>query len=213
MDEQLTIPMSDKYHKEALSFWNCGKIVQHSEHRCEDGQLLTSPITYLFRHSAELLLKALIIRDATNVYGYDITKVEFPPHNRLLSSMHSLQSLYDTWVQLVSYMLINPVDKDLDERICTMIQRVDACDPFSTFFRYPYDKQGNENTKNFIEPIDEDKLSYLPCGIGAILYHEGIENFSCWHGDDKMAWLEIDLDILISELNFLYTGKKTSPLF
>ena len=58
----------DKYYKEALSFWHCGKVSQYSGPRLEDEQLLSSPIIFLFRHSSELLIKALIIRDASKLY-------------------------------------------------------------------------------------------------------------------------------------------------
>lgn len=208
MEEQLNATINDKYYDESLSFWTCGKIVQLSDLRYEDEQLLSSPIIYLFRHSAELLIKALIIRDAINLYGYDISEVKFPPHNRLLTSMHSLKALYDTWQEVLSCMMVNPIDGELNKKIQTIIQRVDDCDPFSTFFRYPYDKEGQENTKNFTKPAEENDLFHLPCSIGAIIHHEGIEKFSCWQGDDKISWLEIDLDILISKLNLLYKGKE-----
>ena len=207
MCEQTT-KISDRYYNEALSFWHCGKIAQCSNRRYEDEQLLSSPIIYLFRHSAELLLKALIIRDATNLYADDINIVKIPPHNRVLSSMHSLKALYETWTAVLSTMLMNPIDVDLDKMVCTIIERVDNCDPVSTFFRYPYNKQGNQNLKAFVTPIDDSILFHLPCSIGAIIHHEGVENFSCWHGNDEIAWLESDLDILVSKLSFFYTGKE-----
>lgn len=53
----------DEFYSEALSFFNCARIVQESPDRISDSQMLSSPIIYLFRHSAELLLKALIIRE------------------------------------------------------------------------------------------------------------------------------------------------------
>lgn len=202
--------ISDRYYNEAISFWNSGKIVQCSDMRYNDEQLLSSPIIYLFRHSAELLLKALIIRDATNLYANDVNDVKLPPHNRTLSSMHSLKALYETWTTVLSSMLINPIDADLNRKIFTIIERIDDCDPISTFFRYPYDKKGNENSKQFVTPIDDNDLMHLPCSIGAIVYHEGVENFSRWRGSDEIAWLEIDIDVLVSKLNLLYTGKELS---
>lgn len=207
MSEQIS-NISDGYYNEALSFWRCGKIVQYSDMRYEDEQLLSSPIIYLYRHSAELLLKALIIRDATNLYIDDINLIKFPPHNRVLSSMHSLKALYETWTTVLSSMLVNPIDVDLNKKICTIIERVDNCDPISTFFRYPFDKQGNKNLKTFVTPVDDSDLIHLPCSIGAIIRHEGVDHFSRWYGNDEIAWLEIDLNILLSKLTFFYTGEE-----
>lgn len=46
----------------------------------------------------------------------------------------------------------------------------------------------------------------MPCSIGAIVGHEGVENFSRWRGDDKIAWLEIDLNKLVVNLICIFIG-------
>lgn len=207
MSEQIAT-INDKYYNESLSFWHCGKIVQCSDMRSEDEQLLSSPIIYLFRHSAELLLKALIIRDAKNIYADDINVVKLPPHNRVLSAMHSLKALYETWTEVLSFKLVNPIDVDQNKKIFTIIERVDNCDSTSTFFRYPFDKKGNENSKTFVSSVNDRDVIHLPCSIGTIMHSEDVENFSCWHGNDEIAWLENDLDILVSMLNLFYAGKE-----
>lgn len=196
----------NKYFKEALSFWHCGKVVQTSEARFEDEQFLSSPIIYLFRHSSELLLKALIIRDASKLYAYDIRDVKFPPHNNKLSSMHSLKELYETWIMILDSLIVPPIDSELDKKIRKIIDRQEKCDHNSTFFRYPYDKSGKENKKIFVTPVDQRDLMRMPCSIGAIVGHEGVENFSRWRGDDKIAWLEIDLNKLVVNLICIFIG-------
>ena len=67
-----SILSSDKYYVEAMSFYHCGEVAQYSGARYDDEQLLFSPINDLFRHSIELLLKALIIREAEHQYAQDI---------------------------------------------------------------------------------------------------------------------------------------------
>lgn len=200
----------DKYYKEALSFWRCGKVVQSSGARLEDEQLLSSPIIFLFRHSAELLIKALIIRDASKLYVDDIKDIKLPPHNNKLSSMHSLKELYDTWTAILASMIVNPIDSDLNKKICEIIEQEEKYDSSSTFFRYPYDKKGNENRKNVITRVNKRDLMTVPCSIGAVMAHEGVENFGRWRGDNKIAQIEINLDKLIVIFICFFAGLELS---
>lgn len=101
--------------------------------------------------------------------------------------MHSVKALFETWQVLLSYKLLLPTKEDCLEEISDIIQRVDDCDSFSTFFRYPFDKKGNKNIKEFVEDIDDNLLCAIPCSIGAILHNEGPENFKVWHGNNEMA--------------------------
>ena len=198
---------NDKYYTDAIAFHNAGTIIQKSESRFQDSQLLSAPIIYLFRHSAELLIKGLIIRSATNLYEGDVNTVYFPPHKRKLTQMHSLKALLETYMYLGSEMLI-PTLTDVEYNdLLTLVERIDACDPVSTFFRYPYNKNGLENSREFVTPITEELLSEVPCCIGAAIDHYGSENYLCWHGDSAVAWLEYELDELVSMLVQLYAGK------
>lgn len=197
-----------EYMKEALSFYKSGKIIQSSEMRLNDEQLLSGPIIYLFRHTVELLLKALIIRDAVDQGISKWNTYLFPPNMRSISSMHSIKALYESWKDLLSYKLISPIEKVDTNRLLEVINRIEKCDSSSTFFRYPFDKKTNKNNKVFAEDMDEEKLYSLPCSIGAIVHHEGPENFKCGRGDEQVAWLELDLDWLIERLYLYYTGKE-----
>ena len=51
------------FFKEAISFYKSAQLVQESDFRIRDDETdLFGPVVYLFRHAAELLFKALIIR-------------------------------------------------------------------------------------------------------------------------------------------------------
>lgn len=199
---------SEKFFEEAMSFWKSGRIIQHSPKRFKDEQFLSAPIVYLYRHAVELLLKALIIRDGNALYAEEITTVLLPPHNKPISSLHSLLSLYEDWNQITASLLIAPADKKDRRELSRIIRRIEECDKSSTFFRYPYDRHGTENRKEFVEEVSRKDISSLPCCIGAIVSHEGPENFRAWHGDENISWLELDLDRLFVKLSFYYTGKQ-----
>ena len=210
MNNRRAVMICDKYYKEALSFWHCGKVAQSSGPRLEDEQLLSSPIIFLFRHSSELLIKALIIRDASKLYVADIKDIKLHPHNNKLSSMHSLKELYDTWTAILASMIVPPIDIELNKKICAIIAQEEKYDSNSTFFRYPYDRKGNENKKNVVTRVDKRDLMTVPCSIGAVMAHEGVKNFSRWRGDNKIARLEIDLDKLVVIFICLFNGIELS---
>ena len=191
---------STNYYIEAIAFWKSGKIIQSSNERFCDEQFLSAPIIYLFRHSAELLLKGLIIKDADMLYEEDVNNVLFPPYKVKLAQTHSLQKLFEIWDSVIESMLIPALSADDRRRIVGYIKRIEKCDPSSTFFRYPYEKSGKENRRSFAAPMNKHALSSVPCSIGAAIHHIGWENVRCWHGDNRVAWLEIDLDHLIVAL-------------
>jgi len=60
---EIDIEINDAYFDEAMSFYKCGLILQDSAERIEDSTDLFSSNVYLFRHSVELILKALIIKN------------------------------------------------------------------------------------------------------------------------------------------------------
>ena len=139
---------SEKFFEEAMSFWKSGRIIQHSPARVKDEQFLSAPIVYLYRHAVELLLKALIIRDGKALYSEEITTVLLPPHNKPISSLHSLLSLYEDWNEITTSLLITPADKKDRQELSRIIRRIEKCDKSSTFFRYPYDRHGTEKRNN-----------------------------------------------------------------
>lgn len=194
----------DEFYSEAISFFNCGYIIQYSKERMLDEQMLLGPTIFLYRHSVELLLKALIIKE---LLEQDICKwyeLKLPPHNRTVTSMHSIKALFETWQELLSYTLISISDLDPPiNDVVDIINRIDECDAFSTFFRYPYDKEGNKNNKEF---IDDEWMMTMPCSINSVVCHEGIDKFKVWHGNDQVAWLEFDLSKLAIRLATYFNG-------
>lgn len=109
--------------------------------------MLSGPIIYLYRHTVELLLKSLIIRDAIDQGITNWNTYSFPPNMRSISSMHSIKDLYETWKNLLSYKFISPIEKEDVNKLLKIINRIEKCDHSSTFFRYPYDKKSNRNNK------------------------------------------------------------------
>ena len=194
---------SDAFFAEGVSYYRSGQIIQNSDERIGDEDFLFSPITYLFRHSVELLLKALILKIICNENPDTWFSIKFPPSNRKISSIHSVETLYEI---CKSKKLFNSQESELDFEFDMeqIISRLNSLDFSSTFFRYPYDKEGKRNKKRLTEEIDEDLLSSMPCCLGAFVYHKGIENFACLHREQLMDTLEEDLSVLIEYLMNCY---------
>jgi len=208
-NSEIDITPNDAHYNEAISFYQCGLILQDStEKRIEDANGLFSPIVYLFRHSAELMLKALIIK---NMNAFEIaiwSTIKLAPHNKRLSGMHSLKALYDTWIEQSRVQNQN-AECLVFEEAENAIDFIDNFDSSSTFFRYPFNTQGERNRKELVENIDDDILSSLPCSLGALVFHEGPENFSCLHREQFLDQVEFDIVEIIQNLIYLYTGKQT----
>ena len=194
---------SDAFFAEGVSYYRSGQIIQNSDERIGDEDFLFSPITYLFRHSVELLLKSLILKIICNENPDAWFSIKFPPSNRKISSIHSVEMLYEI---CKSKQLFHSQEGELDFEFDMeqIISRLDSLDFSSTFFRYPYDKEGKRNKKRLTEEIDEDLLSSMPCCLGAFVYHKGIENFACLHREQLMDTLEDDLGVLIEYLMNCY---------
>lgn len=202
---EIYIAHNDSYFSEAISFYKCGIILQDSTERIEDSNGLFSPILYLFRHSAELILKALIIKSLSTHETENWNTIKLSPHNKKLSRMHSLKELYDTWTEQLRALNQN-IDCLVVEEAENVIEFVDTFDFSSTFFRYPFNTQGERNPKDLVENIDDDILSSLPCSLGAFVFHEGPEKFSCLHREHNLDQIEFEIVELIKNLINLYTG-------
>lgn len=190
------------FFEEAMSFYKSAQIVQESDFRVMyDETDLFGPIIYLFRHAAELLFKALIIRKLSETGVSDWQSVKLEANNRKLSSTHSLHELYIAWRGLGVEKGLMQDEVDLIEEYVANISRFDED---STFFRYPIDKKGNRNRKAMTEELDEELLNSLPCHLGAFVYAKGPENFSCLHREQFMENLEFDLEELMSLLIQIY---------
>lgn len=196
------------FYTEAMSFYQCGQIVQKSDYRVQYDDIdLFGPLIYLYRHAAELLFKALIIKKLFIAGKPDWQAVKLKSNNRKLSATHSIYELYVAWKELGG-------DSQLDEEKLNLleyyIENINKYDEDSTFFRYPIDKSGNRNRKAMTEQLDEELLNSLPCYLGAFVYAKGPENFACLHREQFMENLEFDLVDLINLLIELYQGGKTA---
>lgn len=196
------------FFEEAVSFYKSAQIVQESDFRINyDETDLFGPVVYLFRHSAELLFKALIIRQLFGDGISDWQSVKLESNGRRLSSTHSLYELYIAWRDYDGEVCLTQDEKKLVEEYVTNINRFDED---STFFRYPIDKKGNRNKKAMTEELDEELLNSLPCCLGAFVYAKGSENFACLHRDQFMETLEFDLDDLIKMLIRLFDNERNA---
>ncbi|MBQ2290337.1 MAG: hypothetical protein II249_06680 [Bacteroidaceae bacterium] len=196
------------FYDEAISFYQCGQIVQESDYRVQYDEIdLFGPLIYLYRHAAELLFKALIIKLLFIAGKTDWQAVKLKSNNRKLSATHSIYELYVAWKELSGDSQLGEEKLDLLEYY---IENINKYDEDSTFFRYPVDKAGNRNKKAMTEQLDEELLSSLPCHLGAFVYAKGPENFACLHREQFMENLEFDLVDLINLLIELYQGSKTA---
>jgi len=120
--------------------------------------------------------------------------------------MHSLKELYDTWTENFREQNIDIDCKDV-RGIENVIEFVDEFDFSSTFLRYPFNKHGERNRKGLVEKIDDEILFSLPCSLGALVFHEGPEKFSCIHREQHLDYIEFEIKKLIQSLIHLYTGR------
>lgn len=95
---------------------------------------LYNPTSFLLRHSMELLLKGLIIRETQKHKKIAATRVTI--NNRKLNQTHSLLSL---WKHFRSLYTLDKSDTATIERA---IMKLDKKDLSSERYRYPYKKGG-----------------------------------------------------------------------
>lgn len=194
---------SDQFYNEAVRFYKSGNIVSNSHERLSEDTDLFSPVIFLYRHALELILKALIIKVLKSEEHDNWIKVKTKPHNRTISTMHSIKALYETWALLDSSRILAAI---IEQDFLDLIERIDDIDFVSTFFRYPYDKNGHLNRKNLTEDV-RDLMTGMPCSLGNFMYHEGLERFSCLHREQELDYLEEDIPLLIQLLSNAYTKK------
>ena len=199
---------SKLYFNEGISYYNCAEKLFYA---FDDMELLLqslSPIDYLYRHAAELILKALIVRGLDLQCVSDWESYKFSPKNLLLSNMHSLGALTKAWCSLYSNSLF-PVE-NIPGYSCFFesIETIDQVDFSSTFFRYPFSKQGVLNERTEQVELDEELLSSVPCSIGSIISHEGPEHFQCYHLNNSGLGLCSVVKFLIKA----FTGEEPSHL-
>lgn len=197
----------DAFFDEAMSFYKCGQIVQESDSRIQNDEIdLFGPVVYLYRHAAELLFKALIIKMLFESGQEKWQTIKLKSNNRKLTSTHSIYELYIAWKELGGEKGLNQETLELLEYY---IENINKYDEDSTFFRYPIDKEGNRNRKAMTEKLDEELLNSLPCHLGAFVYAKGAENFACLHREQFMEDLEYDMVDLVKLLINTYHNDKS----
>lgn len=206
MKELVIIEENDFFYNEAIRFYESGVIVAQSVDRINEEIDLFSPIIYLYRHSIELMLKALIINYLVESGESNWTELKLQPHNKKISRIHSILELFDIAKLLNGDFTIWAEEND---DINSLVEELDKYDVSSTFFRYPYDKKGNLNKRNMTESLD-DLMVGMPCSLANFIYHEGLEKFSCLHREQELDYLEESLPYLIKRLSDIYLKERKS---
>lgn len=122
-----------------------------------------NPTVYLLRHTTELLLKGLIVKETV---AYDqtinVAQITITENNssKKLTSIHSLLSLWQYYKTLNHACRLVPRYSPTQEKeIDKVIKYFDGKDFDSTNFRYPYTKHG---ATIVIEPFDVDSSGITP---------------------------------------------------
>lgn len=163
---------SQDFFDEAYCFYQSGIIIRNSLQREQDENRLNGSIIYLFRHSMELLFKALIINHyiITGISDWENLKFE----KRNITSIHSLQSLLKI---IVAEKISLCVEKCDFNELRWIVTQVEILDMDSTFFRYPINKQKRRNDKSLDKALDIEAYRQAPCSIGAFLHGTSSEYY------------------------------------
>lgn len=163
---------SEYFYNESYDFYKSGEILRNSRKRYQEEGRLLGPIIYLFRHSTELLMKALIINHylSCGVNNWEELKFE----KRGITSIHSLQSLLNILVE-EKIQLCGKTSRF--NQLRWIISDVEKLDMDSTFFRYPMDKNKKVNDKSIERAEDIETYRNAPCCIGALLHATSSEYY------------------------------------
>ena len=120
--------LANEYHVSAVFLWQ----------RIMDTPFLYNPVCYLLRHTIELQLKGLIVKELRKDSKKLVLKdIKLDSHK--MNSVHSLLFLWDKYKCLLSShkAVLNP---EITSFIDSAINKVDKKDFSSTKYRYPFDK-------------------------------------------------------------------------
>ena len=141
------------YHFGAVTLW---KDIVPSDH-------LFSPAVFLLRHSIELLLKSLIINEAVSDSYFDSSHsivLTQGGKNRRIDSIHTLMPLWEAYKDFsLSRRLILEFSDSEADIIENTFSYWDKIDEHSTYYRYPYSKDGCSNK---VEPLDIELADVSP---------------------------------------------------
>lgn len=158
--ENTTSKIANRYYELALDYYESASILFIN---ILDNSSIYNPTIYLLRHSVELFLKGLIIKEniiSNNTINIDEIKVNTDSGAKKLNSIHSLWCLWDNYKSLnTKNRLISIFDNNQEKYLDKIIASFNDKDFDSTNFRYPYDKKGEEI---IIKPVDIENIKYAP---------------------------------------------------
>lgn len=152
--------LANEYHISATILWR----------QITESPYLYNPICYLLRHTVELQLKGLIIKELRK----DNTQLVISSiklNNNKMVNTHSLLTLWKHYKMLLTSHSVS-LDTDKFDYIDTVISKADKKDFSSTRYRYPFDK--TDKAINLF-PVDIDCNGYAPdlaLGIPIIIQFE-----------------------------------------
>lgn len=122
-----------------------------------------NPTIYLLRHTAELLLKGLIVQERIiqgNFVDVNSVKIKANGSEKNINATHSLFDLWEDFKFSQKQNSLIPVfNKEQEIMIDKTIRLFSHKDNNSTTFRYPYNKHGKSI---IIEPIVLDNSNVAP---------------------------------------------------
>lgn len=141
------------YHLSATVLW--GQIIE--------APYIYNPTIFLLRHTTELLLKGLIIKETIRINStVDISRITIQDNGSKINinAVHSLFYLWD-YFKLInkSNRLVPCYSFQQEQAIDKVIKFFNDKDFNSTTFRYPFSKQGKPI---IIEPIDLNHSGKAP---------------------------------------------------
>ena len=173
--------MAYEYHVAALTLY----------YSLFDASYLYNPTVYMLRHSIELLLKGLIIREEKKNKRVAASKIKI--RSRPLNSIHSLLVLWNHFKSLY------PMQEDDILKLNNAIRKLNKKDFASDRYRYPYKKDG---TPISVEPVViemADKAPDLEDGIPYIIQSQQDTKLI-----SKGSTLMMDLRTLFEEMEILF---------
>lgn len=160
--------LSMTFFEDSISYYNAAIILSSCEQRNVDDQLFLTPILYLYRHSAELVIKAIILsyleRFSTEnsikdffLYSEDGEKTKLQLMNcHSLNSLYSCLKYFDKNERIVSVFDDNELDF-----IDRVIKEIELIDKNSDYFRYPIGKNKEQHKRKFLAVSETDIMPDL----------------------------------------------------
>lgn len=149
--------LANEYHISATSLWQ----------QIMDTPCLYNPICYLLRHTIELQLKGLIVKELRKDNKKLVLK-DIKLDSYKMNNVHSLLFLWEKYKCLLSShrVTLNP---EITSFVDNAITKIDKKDFSSTKYRYPFDKS-EKAIKMF--PVDisiDGKAPDLSSGVPTII--------------------------------------------